>query len=146
MMSEICSIPTETCEEATKLRGEITHKEGSFTHSDKIRGDTCRELFFGSELLVRSCSGVNDQCLRIAHVGKVTDRKSTRLNSSHQIISYAVFCLKKKNNEKSPQRIPTETPDPVDARAKVDMVTGLTRAQTGTKVGPPAERCHAYGL
>src|SRR5258708_29007177 len=26
-----------------------------------------------------------------------TDRKSTRLNSSHQIISYAVFCLKKKN-------------------------------------------------
>src|SRR5258708_12121007 len=26
------------------------------------------------------------------------DRKSTRLNSSHQIISYAVFCLKKKNN------------------------------------------------
>src|SRR5438552_11270164 len=28
-----------------------------------------------------------------------TDRKSTRLNSSHQIISYAVFCLKKKNTD-----------------------------------------------
>src|SRR5258708_27750332 len=27
---------------------------------------------------------------------KFRDRKSTRLNSSHQIISYAVFCLKKK--------------------------------------------------
>src|SRR5438552_7206966 len=27
------------------------------------------------------------------------DRKSTRLNSSHQIISYAVFCLKKKRND-----------------------------------------------
>src|SRR3989475_1570558 len=27
------------------------------------------------------------------------DRKSTRLNSSHSQISYAVFCLKKKNNE-----------------------------------------------
>src|SRR5258708_8310360 len=27
------------------------------------------------------------------------DRKSTRLNSSHQIISYAVFCLKKKSND-----------------------------------------------
>src|SRR5256885_5417233 len=26
-----------------------------------------------------------------------TDRKSTRLNSSHLVISYAVFCLKKKN-------------------------------------------------
>src|SRR5258708_8780970 len=30
---------------------------------------------------------------------KVGDRKSTRLNSSHQIISYALFCLKKKNTE-----------------------------------------------
>src|SRR5256885_7128441 len=28
------------------------------------------------------------------------DRKSTRLNSSHLVISYAVFCLKKKKNEK----------------------------------------------
>src|SRR5437588_8191601 len=27
------------------------------------------------------------------------DRKSTRLNSSHTVISYAVFCLKKKNND-----------------------------------------------
>src|SRR5947208_13362632 len=32
------------------------------------------------------------------------DRKSTRLNSSHQIISYAVFCLKKKT---SPQSLTT---------------------------------------
>src|SRR5436190_21734285 len=30
-----------------------------------------------------------------------TDRKSTRLNSSHTVISYAVFCLKKKKNTKS---------------------------------------------
>src|SRR2546426_3347770 len=30
------------------------------------------------------------------------DRKSTRLNSSHLVISYAVFCLKKKKNKKSP--------------------------------------------
>src|SRR5258708_29060259 len=29
------------------------------------------------------------------------DRKSTRLNSSHQIISYAVFCLKKKKNKET---------------------------------------------
>src|SRR5438445_6394230 len=32
------------------------------------------------------------------HEGR-TDRKSTRLNSSHANISYAVFCLKKKNNK-----------------------------------------------
>src|SRR3989454_4497646 len=32
-------------------------------------------------------------------VTKATDRKSTRLNSSHLVISYAVFCLKKKKKE-----------------------------------------------
>src|SRR5207244_11030086 len=30
----------------------------------------------------------------LEHVDAIEDRKSTRLNSSHQIISYAVFCLK----------------------------------------------------
>ena len=30
---------------------------------------------------------------------EIIDRKSTRLNSSHQIISYAVFCLKKKTHD-----------------------------------------------
>src|SRR3712207_8421183 len=33
---------------------------------------------------------------RINIVGRLQDRKSTRLNSSHANISYAVFCLKKK--------------------------------------------------
>src|SRR2546430_5118040 len=34
---------------------------------------------------------------KAVHDGEVADRKSTRLNSSHSQISYAVFCLKKKN-------------------------------------------------
>src|SRR3712207_6858309 len=34
-----------------------------------------------------------------AHSGKKLDRKSTRLNSSHANISYAVFCLKKKKTQ-----------------------------------------------
>src|SRR3712207_8578486 len=34
------------------------------------------------------------------------DRKSTRLNSSHANISYAVFCLKKKNKQNNPVRQP----------------------------------------
>src|SRR2546427_8603914 len=41
--------------------------------------------------------------LQRVHVGdlqRVADRKSTRLNSSHSQISYAVFCLKKKNKIK----------------------------------------------
>src|SRR5258708_30749795 len=45
---------------------------------------------------------IERQLVRIAEIvaqhGEIrADRKSTRLNSSHQIISYAVFCLKKKN-------------------------------------------------
>src|SRR5690349_23437564 len=39
--------------------------------------------------------------------GSSGDRKSTRLNSSHVEISYAVFCLKKKNNEKADNRLDT---------------------------------------
>src|SRR5437867_4970516 len=35
---------------------------------------------------------------RLPRMGR-RDRKSTRLNSSHRTISYAVFCLKKKNNQ-----------------------------------------------
>src|SRR5438094_2064156 len=33
----------------------------------------------------------------LSHFPVILDRKSTRLNSSHRTISYAVFCLKKKN-------------------------------------------------
>src|SRR5205807_9766079 len=36
---------------------------------------------------------------RSPHRPRRIDRKSTRLNSSHLVISYAVFCLKKKNNQ-----------------------------------------------
>src|SRR5256885_11201816 len=46
-----------------------------------------------------------DQYLPLRHLSAtadigqaVVDRKSTRLNSSHLVISYAVFCLKKKNS------------------------------------------------
>src|SRR5690348_18092852 len=43
-------------------------------------------------------AGVNDFNRRVAHqeIRNLEDRKSTRLNSSHPSISYAVFCLKKK--------------------------------------------------
>src|SRR2546426_7769217 len=36
--------------------------------------------------------------ITIGHLQHMKDRKSTRLNSSHLVISYAVFCLKKKKN------------------------------------------------
>src|SRR5260363_394018 len=54
--------------------------------------------------LVRRRLGVPDD-LAACHTAEASgyvlegDRKSTRLNSSHQIISYAVFCLKKKKKK-----------------------------------------------
>src|SRR2546429_2675276 len=49
----------------------------------------------------------------------VADRKSTRLNSSHGYISYAVFCLKKKTRER--RRVVQAAPDLVnDAAARKD--------------------------
>src|SRR5260363_135786 len=41
-------------------------------------------------------------CMCCGQKGQHRDRKSTRLNSSHQIISYAVFCLKKKKKKQPP--------------------------------------------
>src|SRR5256885_12390394 len=48
-----------------------------------------------------------------------TDRKSTRLNSSHLVISYAVFCLKKKK----------KAYEPTDAHATTDQLTGPDNSQ-----------------
>src|SRR5258708_8826764 len=52
------------------------------------------------------------------------DRKSTRLNSSHQIISYAVFCLKKKNN--SPPK-PINSTKPVGTTTDFHLVPSDTQ-------------------
>src|SRR2546430_9910665 len=43
------------------------------------------------------------------------DRKSTRLNSSHSQISYAVFCLKKKKTERNTRRLETRLGPPPTA-------------------------------
>src|SRR2546426_7844289 len=55
---------------------------------------------------VRAVADQGRALQRRAHAAVLEDRKSTRLNSSHLVISYAVFCLKKKKT-KSP-----ETPMP----------------------------------
>src|SRR5690348_17760903 len=46
---------------------------------------------------------------RALREGPARDRKSTRLNSSHPSISYAVFCLKKKSQKKILYRISAQT-------------------------------------
>src|SRR2546426_2302848 len=76
-----------------------------------------RSTLFPYTTLFRSLSGRNTRApmwmqsaglewlYRLIHSNpadffSVTDRKSTRLNSSHLVISYAVFCLKKKKQYK----------------------------------------------
>src|SRR2546426_9240083 len=49
---------------------------------------------------------------------RLADRKSTRLNSSHLVISYAVFCLKKKKNRQAPGAELTVYPKPFDTRQR----------------------------
>src|SRR5258708_10004771 len=46
-----------------------------------------------------SCFAANISAAPKKLRSSILDRKSTRLNSSHQIISYAVFCLKKKTEQ-----------------------------------------------
>src|SRR5256885_7829878 len=50
---------------------------------------------------------------RQAWCSRQQDRKSTRLNSSHLVISYAVFCLKKKKISLCQPHPPTHHPQPV---------------------------------
>src|SRR5258708_22821264 len=66
-----------------------------------------RSTLFPYTTLFRSRAGVDRKaCWSCRRTGarscgsfpRARDRKSTRLNSSHQIISYAVFCLKKKKH------------------------------------------------
>src|SRR2546430_8139133 len=71
--------------------------------------------FFGHAFGSTSLSGKAPGRLFSATLfSKASDRKSTRLNSSHSQISYAVFCLKKKNNS---QHIPANTSELLAATA-----------------------------
>src|SRR3954462_217291 len=81
--------------------------------------DVCRSEEHTSELQ----SHDNLVC-RLLLVKKKLDRKSTRLNSSHTIISYAVFCLKKKYR---------------------DLPMGWDRHRTGGRTGRPGEAPRARG-
>src|SRR5438270_7524796 len=59
-----------------------------------------------SDLLATARAGASSvrwtRIVRRANATKMEDRKSTRLNSSHSQISYAVFCLKKKTRHSRP--------------------------------------------
>src|SRR5215471_19625722 len=60
---------------------------------------------------VQPCETIVPPCWRAAAT-RWRDRKSTRLNSSHVEISYAVFCLKKKTKTPPPPPPPPTPPPP----------------------------------
>src|SRR5437763_8084907 len=64
--------------------------------------------YSGEDLFLASAPELSARCTRDAATPGMClrDRKSTRLNSSHRCISYAVFCLKKKKKTHTPRTIP----------------------------------------
>src|SRR5438045_5835070 len=85
------------------------HVEMQFLSDVYLRCPDCRGRRYRDEVLEIRREGADGRRCSIADVLELTvtearalDRKSTRLNSSHLGISYAVFCLKKKKNESTP--------------------------------------------
>src|SRR5438874_8091069 len=65
-------------------------------HAERVRQVPGREGVRGETLVHQRERGFDARVLQVLVVLADLDRKSTRLNSSHVEISYAVFCLKKK--------------------------------------------------
>src|SRR5256885_12631263 len=65
--------------------------------SSRSRSSRRKDLRTGPPIVLLSARG-----RPFGHRDAVRDRKSTRLNSSHLVISYAVFCLKKKKETHPP--------------------------------------------
>src|SRR2546430_5359038 len=64
----------------------------------------------GNVSLLRKLSDLSEHGqILVGKIAQFSDRKSTRLNSSHSQISYAVFCLKKKNRSSTSPSCITHT-------------------------------------
>src|SRR4051794_41752706 len=91
-----------------------------FPYTTLFRSEVIRErVSLGGQM---SCGHAQTSCF--------TDRKSTRLNSSHPSISYAVFCLKKKKRyvSRKPARPRTDEPAHTPQRARTCLHRPLLHA------------------
>src|SRR5690606_42012427 len=79
---------------------EVTYGDGDVVEVEELHGRHCRRR-------VRNRTAAGYACPMstvITGFARTPDRKSTRLNSSHVKISYAVFCLKKKKKTRREPR------------------------------------------
>src|SRR3712207_7292261 len=89
--------PRSTLFPYTTLFRSISHRPRSPAAED-LQPLRDQELEHRDEAEEQAADGDRAGLLRLERRGEGEDRKSTRLNSSHANISYAVFCLKKKTN------------------------------------------------
>src|SRR5207249_10121020 len=91
------SFPTRRSSDLSRMteRSRVFLRNGDATLSYVSRVRAMWSSISCSRGLTRAVTGRGE---RMRASGPGPDRKSTRLNSSHVSISYAVFCLKKKNN------------------------------------------------
>src|SRR5699024_11242225 len=84
------------------VEGVIAHEVAHIANGDMVtmtllQGVVNTFVVFLSRIVAFVASRfVREEVAPLVHLIAVIDRKSTRLNSSHVSISYAVFCLKKK--------------------------------------------------
>src|SRR2546426_8307829 len=83
--------PAAAASPAARLDQYLSKFESSYTNVRSLRAQFTQSYDWGGRRRVESGT------VAFARGGKI-DRKSTRLNSSHLVISYAVFCLKKKKS------------------------------------------------
>src|SRR5437879_5299044 len=106
--AELAAVVVTSEEEGVgDLTAEATRHVNELDETDNGRPGDLEALaaHYGTVRLDDLRLAVNDEAQRPAyghHRQRLEDRKSTRLNSSHRCISYAVFCLKKKNSTTLP--------------------------------------------
>src|SRR5690625_5643320 len=95
----ICHTPRSTKLYTLSLHDALPISPGSHIGPTQIGGGVEDSARYDVFTLADAClKGERSRASRIIHgLHGEGDRKSTRLNSSHVAISYAVFCLKKKN-------------------------------------------------
>src|SRR3712207_7039106 len=85
----------------TLFRSLLLLEQVAYLPEEVDRNPPVVYLAHQGQALLEECLGLLQLAGAARHGSEAVDRKSTRLNSSHANISYAVFCLKKKKKPKT---------------------------------------------